>query len=108
MGGNHMKRKTAYVCSPYRGDIENNIEYAKKAGKFVYNRGYAPIVPHLMLPNFLEDNDDWMSCGLAILDKCDELWVFTDNGITAGMREEIDHFSLGEHALKVFYLNEEE
>lgn len=50
-----MSRLTAYICAPYAGDIEKNIEKAKKYAKFAHSIGYTPVTPHLMFP-FLDDS----------------------------------------------------
>ena len=81
-------RPVVYVCSPYRGEIERNTANAKRYAKEVVAAGYAPVVPHLMLPQFMEDSDPWMECGLALLARCDELWYWGEP--TAGMKIEIE------------------
>lgn len=44
-----MVRGLVYVCSPYRGDTERNIAYAKELTRKVLVYGYTPITPHLYL-----------------------------------------------------------
>lgn len=88
-----MDRKIIYVCSPYSGDIENNVELAKKASRFVVDRGHVPITPHLLLPQFMsEENERDLAIELNanLLDVCDELWYF-GNIVTKGMQGEILH-----------------
>ena len=51
-----MKRPFAYVCSPYG---ENPKLYARKAKAYcrkLYDLGYMPIAPHLLFPQFLNEN----------------------------------------------------
>lgn len=50
--------RTAYVCAPLAGDIKKNISNAKKFGKFLFNRGMAPVIPHIYA-EILDDNDPY-------------------------------------------------
>lgn len=84
--------KLIYVCSPYSGDIERNVELAKMYSRYVVQAGHAPITPHLYLPSFINEETER---GLAfqinyeILSGCDELWAFGQK-ITEGMRIELN------------------
>jgi len=49
--------KTAYICSPYSGDIKRNKEYARELTLKAIKDGYAPITPHLYITECLDDND---------------------------------------------------
>jgi hypothetical protein len=44
--------KLIFVASPYKGDIEKNIEYAKKACRYMLNEGNAFFVPIFSIPRF--------------------------------------------------------
>ena len=86
--------KLIYVASPYAGDIENNIQYAKQACKYVLNQGKAFFCPHLLYPQILDDSNPeerkiGIILGMEVLKKCDEIWVFGEN-ISKGMSEEIE------------------
>lgn len=86
--------KLIFIASPYKGDIEKNIEYAKQACRYVLNEGNAFFCPHLLYPQILDDNNPeerelGISLGKEVLAKCDELWAFGDN-ISSGMFEEIE------------------
>ena len=83
-----------YVCSPYRGDVEKNIELARKYSRFTFEEKNIPITPHLLYPQFLND-DDLFERNIAIhkinyvlIGLCKEMWVFGDE-ITEGMQREI-------------------
>ena len=85
--------KLIFIASPYAGDIEKNIGYAKQACRYVLNEGNAFFCPHLLYPQILDDNNPGerkigISLGKEFLVKCDELWAFGDN-ISSGMFEEI-------------------
>ena len=86
--------KLIYVASPYAGDTEKNIEYAKQACRYVLNEGNAFFCPHLLYPQILDDNNPeerrlGINIGKEFLSKCDELWVFGEH-ISQGMFEEIE------------------
>ena len=84
--------KLIYVCSPYSGDINKNVEYARKACRHVVNSGNIPIAPHLLLPQFMSEETERekaMLMNRRILRRCDEVWVFGNN-ISAGMKSEIE------------------
>lgn len=83
-----------YVCSPFAGDTEKNQENARRYSKFTMEQGYTPIAPHLLFPQFLDDDipeerDTAIKMNLSILKNCTELWVFGDT-ISKGMSIEID------------------
>lgn len=88
------ERKVIYVCSKYRGDIVHNTMMAKGYCGAVINLGHIPIAPHLLLPQFMDEELERhlaLSIDLGIMDRCcDEVWVF-GNGISEGMAMEIEH-----------------
>ena len=43
-------RPIIYVCSPYAGDIESNVQAARRYSRFAVESGYIPIAPHLLFP----------------------------------------------------------
>lgn len=84
--------KLIYVCSPYSGDIEKNVELAKKYSRYVVETGNAPITPHLYLPSFVSEERERelaFKINMEILSACDEMWVFGDR-ISKGMRIELE------------------
>lgn len=36
-------RPIVYICSPYSGDVEKNVEAAQKYSRFAVDTGYIPI-----------------------------------------------------------------
>lgn len=85
--------KLIYVASPYAGDVERNVEYAKQACRTVMESGHAFFAPHLLYPAVLndavqEERQAGMDMGLTMLFRCDELWVFGPH-ISSGMQAEI-------------------
>lgn len=83
-----------YVCSPYRGDVEKNIDAARKYSRFTFEKKNIPITPHLLYPQFLNDNDLFErniaihKINYVLIGLCKEMWVFGDE-ITEGMQREI-------------------
>lgn len=96
-----------YVCSPYRGDTQLNVERAKGYCRFVIGQNAMPFAPHLLYPLFLDDSDKderdiGLRCGTAILKRCDQLWVFGEK-VSGGMAGEIA--AAKKHGLPIRYFN---
>ena len=86
------KMRKVFICSPYRGDVERNVENARKYCRNAIEQGLVPIAPHLYFPQFLDDDmeeqrDIGISAGIQLLRECDEMWVFGTP--TDGMKREI-------------------
>lgn len=90
----HKKhKKIVFICSPFAGDIEGNTIRARRYGRFAVTEKAVPVIPHLMYPQFLEEDDPverqlGIDMGLILLSKCHELWVF-GNRISSGMSVEV-------------------
>jgi len=87
-------KKLIYVCSPLKGDIENNIKKAIQYCRFVFLQGHIPYAPHVIFTQFLDDaveseRNAAIEMGNIMLLKCDELWVFGDT-ISSGMNSEME------------------
>ncbi len=83
-----------FICSPYRGDIEHNIEVARYAGHIAAVTGYVPVIPHLLYPQFLDDNipDErilGIKLGGELLKASDMMWLIGTK-ITKGMKYELE------------------
>lgn len=79
-----------YIASPYAGDVENNVKAARRYARFAIDHGFIPIVPHLLFPQFMSEKterDLALFFGLALIDKCTELWASGEP--TLGMGREI-------------------
>lgn len=90
-----LHNKIAYVCSPFRGDVKRNKEYARELTKDVIKMGMSPITPHLYLTEALDDNipkerKQGLEVGLALLDCCHYIYVGDKYGISEGMKAEIE------------------
>lgn len=84
--------------SPYAGDVEKNVEYARRCLRDSLLRGEAPIASHLLYtqPGVLNDADPGeralgIEAGLAWHDpETTVAVVYEDLGITAGMKQGIE------------------
>lgn len=81
------------IESPYAGDIKTNVEYARRCVKDSLERGEAPIASHLLYtqPGILNDDvpeqrQQGIDAGLAWRKVADASIVYTDRGITKGMK----------------------
>ncbi len=82
-----------FICSPFAGDVDLNVERARRYMRFALEQGAIPFAPHLLYPQVLDDanrneRELGLTFGLIWLGKCDELWVFGDT-VSAGMKLEI-------------------
>lgn len=96
-----------YICSPYRGDIEENTKKAQRYSRYAVEHGVIPIAPHLLFPQFIsEENARELALfmGMVLLTKCKELWVCGDR-ISAGMEAEIEKAE--KRGIEIRYLKEE-
>ena len=89
-----VHRPVVYVASPYAGETEDNISRAKGYCRFAVSKGVIPLAPHLLYPQFMDDDDEdqrilGLRFAIALLCRCDELWVFGEK-VSAGMAKEIE------------------
>lgn len=99
-------RPIIYICSPYVGDVDKNVQAARNYSRFAVNNGYIPLTPHLLFPQFLNDKDEMerelsLFFGNALMSKCSEVWVFGQN-ISSGMDTEIKHAKWKNYPLRYF------
>jgi len=92
---NKPSKKLIFVSSRLRGDMENNMKLAECLCRIVALRGFIPIAPHIIFTRFLDDRNVnerelGLTCGLELLKLCEEIWVFSFDGISQGMQLEID------------------
>lgn len=77
--------------SPYAGDVEANVEYARACVRDSLSRGEAPIASHLLYTHSLrdevpEERQRGIDAGLAWAEQAQATVVYTDRGISNGMR----------------------
>ena len=99
-------RPIVYICSPYAGDVDANVENTRRYCRFAVDKGYIPIAPHLLFTQFLNDNNPkerqlGIFFGNAVMSKCSEVWVFGDR-ISDGMEAEIKRAKWKNYPLRYF------
>ena len=87
------------VESPYAGDIATNQAYARAAMRDCLLRGEAPYTSHLLYTqtgvfddNNPEERQRGIDAGMAWADIADAVAVYTDLGISEGMK-----YGIGKH-----------
>lgn len=100
-GANGGRMKTVILESPYAGDSEVHIRYARACMGDCLRRGEAPFASHLLYtqPGVLDDRmpderNMGIAAGLAIGDLFDATVVYTDLGISSGMEMGIERAEL--------------
>lgn len=85
------------VESPYAGDVDTNVAYARAALHDCLSRGEAPIASHLLYtqPGVLDDDKPeervWgIQAGLAWSSVAEATVVYDDLGVSRGMQYGID------------------
>lgn len=99
-------RPIVYICSPFSGNVEENVENARRYCRFAVDKGYIPIAPHLLFPQFLDDNnfierEMGIHFGNVLMSHCAEVWVFGEY-ISSGMNAEIDRAKRKGYKLRYF------
>ena len=84
--------RLVYIASPYAGDVEGNVAFAKEACRYAAAQGYTPVAVHLLYPQFLDDRvpqerEAGLKMGRRVLAACDEFWLCGER-MSAGMRAE--------------------
>ena len=105
-------RPIVYICSPYAGDVETNVQKARRYCRFAVDKGYIPIAPHLLFTQFLNDDNPkerqlGIFFGNAVMSKCSEVWVFGEH-ISNGMEAEIKRAKRKNYRLRYFNEDSEE
>ena len=95
-----------YVCSPYAGDVEGNVERARIYCRFAAINNAIPLAPHLLFPQFMNDENPEerelaMFMNMILLDKCSEIWVF-GSVISSGMAKEINRAKKRKQLIRYF------
>ena len=85
--------KRVIIESPYAGDVRTHVAYAKLCVLDSLARGESPYASHLFFtqPGLLDDTDPGerlkgIRAGLAWGEVADLVAIYTDHGVTDGMR----------------------
>lgn len=105
-------RPVVYVCSPFSGNLESNVENTQRYCRFAVDSGFVPFAPHLLFPQFMydevpEERELALFMGIVMLTKCAELWVFGER-ISKGMSKEIHKAEARNMLIRYFTTNCEE
>lgn len=103
--------KLVYLESPYAGDIEKNIKYARLCMKDSLDRGEYPFASHLLYTqeNILNDNDPvertlGIVAGFAFAKLCCKTVIYADFGISNGMMLGIEDAIKNKRNIEIRYL----
>jgi hypothetical protein len=82
------------VCSPYAGDIEANVAYARRCLRHSFDQGEAPFASHLIYPQALDDTDPLeraraIQATFEWIHNCDLVAFYVDLGWSPGMLQEL-------------------
>ncbi len=99
--------------SPYAGDIEANVQYARRCVRDALSRGEAPFASHLLYtqPGILDDSvlqeRQWgIEAGLAWVRVAEATVVYADHGVTGGMLQGIKAAKSAGRFVEYRYLDE--
>ncbi len=86
--------KIVILESPYAGDVERNVRYARRCMMDSLGRGEAPMVSHLLYTQVLDDTvpserERGIAAGLAWRQVAQASVVYEDHGISKGMQHGI-------------------
>ncbi len=98
--------KQVYLASPLRGDYDRNIKNAVEYSRLASECGVLPLAPHIIFSQWCNDvipeqREQGLRLGLALLEKCDELWVMGTK-ISQGMQGEISFAK--EHGIRTYFV----
>ena len=103
--------KLVYLESPYAGDVEKNIKYARLCMKDSLNRGEYPFASHLLYTqeNILDDSNPsertlGIVAGFAFAKLCSKTVIYADLGISNGMMLGIEDAIKNKRIIEVRYL----
>lgn len=92
--------------SPYAGDVAANMAYAHNCVRDSLSRGESPYASHIMLTTALDDTDPaqrhtGIHAGFTWAGMADAVVIYTDRGISPGMRTAIRHHQ--QHGRRIEY-----
>ena len=106
--------KLVIVESPFAGDVERNIDYARAAVRDCLMRGEAPIASHLLLTQegilddtIPEERDLGIEAGLLWGKHAEATVLYADRGISSGMKLGIDRARAEGREIEIRFLNGE-
>lgn len=97
--------KRVIIETPYAGDIERNIKYLKACILDSLKKGEAPFASHLFYTQVLNDDipkerELGIKAGLSWGDIADATIVYTDHGISNGMKLGIENAKINKRLIE--------
>ncbi len=97
--GYGVRNNLIYVCSPYRGEVKRNKEYARELTRLAIERGFSPVTVHLYMTEALDDSKEeerkaGMEAGKDLLTQCGFILLGERYGISEGMDAELKFASI--------------
>ena len=88
----------AFICHRWHGDPKYETQTKLICSELALHSSIIPISTALLFNGFLDDNDEkqrqvGITCGLSILKNCDILFLYAKDGISEGMKREIEFAS---------------
>ncbi len=104
------ERKLVFIASPYAGDVERNLKFARAACRYCIEQGHTPIVPHLIYPQILDDSNPveralGIKLGHHLMEICEDFWQCGDL-ISTGMEGDIQ--KAGELGLPIQHVSRQQ
>lgn len=98
--------KLIYLASPLREDYDRNIKNAVEYSRLASECGVLPLSPQIIFSQWCNDTipqqrDQGLRLRLALLEKCEELWVMGTE-ISQEMQGEISFAE--EHGIRTYYV----
>ena len=89
-----VRRMLVILESPYAGDVDTNLEYARECLLDSLSRGVSPIAFHLLYPQVLDDDHPvqralGLDASAEWYEKANSVVAYTDLGISPGMEKGI-------------------
>ena len=89
----HDSPKLVYICAPLRGNVIENIEFARQKAQAVFQSGGIPVCPHIILPtntgpDCSAQTEAARRMGLRLVESCQMVNVYGST-VTEGMQAEI-------------------
>lgn len=82
--------KRVIIESPYAGDVQKNLEYARDCLRDSLSRGEAPLASHLLYTQVLDDlipeqRKNGIEAGLSWFPAAELIAFYIDRGVSSGM-----------------------
>lgn len=93
--------------SPYAGDVDRNVRYARACMRDCLRRGEAPYASHLLytqqgvlMDEYPDERKLGIEAGFAWRSVAEKTVVYMDEGISGGMQQGIEHARKAGHVIE--------